>query len=112
MRKFIVRRIHQGASPASPLFLDYDSILTRFRFIFYLRHLIVRLGLDKNAYGGHSAVSFRIGAATSAGSDYIEDHLIQTMGRWSSYCYVRYIRTSDSLHKAQLAMCTISNSYL
>ena len=59
-------RIYQGASPASPLFLDYDnSILTRFRFISYLRHLIVRLGLDENAYGGYS---FRIEAATSAGS--------------------------------------------
>ena len=105
MRKFIVRRIHQGASPASPLFLDYDdSILKRFRLISYLRHLMVRLGLDENAYGGHS---FRIGAATSAGSACVEDHLIQTMGRWSSDCYIRYIRTSSaSLHKAQLAMCT------
>ena len=76
MRKFISRRRNQGASNSSPLFLDYDNcVLPRYRFIAYLRHLLLRMGLNEKLYGGHS---FRIGAATTAG---VEDHLIQTMGR-------------------------------
>ena len=44
MRKFISRR--KGASNSSPLFLDYDNcVLTRYRFITYLRHLLVRMSL-------------------------------------------------------------------
>ena len=66
MRKFISRRRSQGASNSSPLFLDYDNyVLTRYRFITYLRHLLVRMGLNEKLYGGHS---FRIGAATTAES--------------------------------------------
>ena len=105
MRNFIARRLRQGASQNSPLFQDYDnSILTRFRFISYLRHLLVRMGLDEKSYGGHS---FRIGAATAAGAAGIEDHMIQTLGRWSSDCYVRYIKISrNSISKAQAAMCS------
>ena len=104
MRKFISLRRYQGASNSSPLFLDYDNcVLTRYRFIAYLRHLLVRMGLNEKLYGGHS---FRIGAATTAGAAGVEDHLIQTMGRWSSDCYTRYIRTSNnSIKNAQLAMC-------
>ena len=104
MRNFIARRLRQGASQSSPLFQDYDnSILTRFRFISYLRHLLIRMGLNENLYGGHS---FRIGAATAAGAAGIEDHMIQTLGRWSSDCYVRYIKTSrNSISKAQMPMC-------
>ena len=104
MRKFISLRRYQGASNSSPLFLDYDNcVLTRYRFIAYLRHLLVRMGLNEKLYGGHS---FRIGAATTAGAAGVEDHLIQTMGRWYSDCYTRYIRTSNnSIKNAQLAMC-------
>ena len=65
--------------------------------------MLTRLGKDDSAYCGHS---FRIGAATSAAAAGVEDHLIQTMGRWSSDCYVRYIKTSDcNIRKAQTAMC-------
>ena len=100
MRNFIARRLRQGASQNSPLFQDYDnSILTRFRCISYLRHLLVRMGLDEKSYGGHS---FRIGAATAAGAAGIEDHMIQTLGRWSSDCYVRYIKISRSSINAKL----------
>ena len=37
--------------------------------------------------------SFRIGAATTAASQGLPHWLIQTLGRWSSDCYLRYIRT-------------------
>jgi hypothetical protein len=41
-------------------------------------------------YASHS---FRIGAATAAGSAGLPTWLIKTLGRWSSDCYERYIRT-------------------
>ena len=104
MRKFIQIRTRHGSDVTSPLFMEYNNtVLTRSAFISYLRHMLTRLGKDDSAYCGHS---FRIGAATSAAAAGVEDHLIQTMGRWSSDCYVRYIKTSDcNIRKAQTAMC-------
>ena len=54
MRKFISRRRSQGASNSSPLFLDYDNcVLTRYRFITYLRLLLVRMGLNEKCSVSH-----------------------------------------------------------
>ncbi|XP_028412109.1 uncharacterized protein LOC114534837 [Dendronephthya gigantea] len=49
-----------------------------------------RQGLAEKLYASHS---FRIGAATAAGSVGLTSWLIKTLGRWSSDCYERYIRT-------------------
>lgn len=58
-----------------------------------LREIIKRTNHADSHITGHS---FRIGAATSAAKARIEDHLIQSLGRWTSDSYVRYIRTPDS----------------
>ena len=47
----------------------------------------------------------RIGTATSAYAARLEDHLIQTLGRWSSDCYKTYIHTPIHVSKdAQWAL--------
>ncbi|XP_061170025.1 uncharacterized protein LOC133179252 [Saccostrea echinata] len=111
MHEYCQLRISQGAEPNSPLFVDSDgSPLSRNQFISYIRHVMAVLGYDDAKYCGHS---FRIGAATSAAEAGIENHLIQTLGRWSSNCYmyVRYIRTDEKvLKEAQEKMCNVKRS--
>ena len=104
--KYIQDRYSLGAKLTSPLFLDSEfgnSLMSRDHFISWLRQLLLRLGYNDNQFSGHS---FRIGAATSAAASGVEDHIIQTLGRWSSDCYIRYIHTdSNIICKAQNNMC-------
>ena len=65
--------------------------MTRQFVITHVKLLLDKLGLSSDSYDGHS---FRIGAAHEAR---LEDHLIQTLGRWSSDCYTRYIHTSPKV---------------
>ena len=77
--------------------------LTRQSFNVQLKILLDHLGLDNRQYSSHS---FRHGAATSCSAAGVEDHLIQTLGRWSSNCYIRYIHTPESaISRAQRQMC-------
>lgn len=86
-----------------PLFImENGNALTRSRFLEMLKQLLHCAGHSESGITGHS---FRIGAATSAAKARIEDHLIKSMGRWSSDSYLRYIRTADStIQHAQLSM--------
>ena len=59
---------------------------------FFCEHLTKTLkyaGLDPDKYKGHS---FRIGAATAAADAGLSETQIQTMGRWKSTAFKRYIR--------------------
>ena len=77
-----------------PLFLYADgSPLTRTGLVSAVRSALSGSGADLSRYTGHS---FRIGAATSAALAGLPDSLIQTLGRWRSSAYLRYIRTPVS----------------
>ena len=86
-----------------PLFLTENGTpLTRSVFMLHVKRIISRLGLDSANFTGHS---FRVGASTSASSARLEDHLIRTLGRWSSDCYRTYIRTPNRvIQDAQRAL--------
>ena len=87
----------------APLFVTpQGQALSRQYFLQHLRVLLQIAGYNPDLYNGHS---FRIGAATTAAQAGVPDHLIKTLGRWKSDCYVRYIRTSlTNIHKAQQQM--------
>jgi hypothetical protein len=98
--KFLTWRKSLTSSPNSPFFLTTSGTpLTRKVFTNCLQGVLQCVG---QGVAGIKPHSFRIGAATSAAKANIPDHLIKTMGRWSSDCYLRYIHTSlESLAQAQ-----------
>jgi len=57
-----------------------------------LRSVLQGCGLPADHYFTHS---FRIGVATTAAGAGVPSWLIKILGRWSSDCYERYIRTSQ-----------------
>ena len=73
-----------------PLFqLQNGQPLTRQKLVDMLRTTLSMAGIDPTHYSGHS---FRIWAATTAAANGINDSTIQTLGRWASDSFNRYIR--------------------
>ena len=98
----------RGAA-SGPLFLFTNGQpLTRTSLTDWLRQIMASAQIP----GNFSSHSFRIGAATVAARNGVPDHLIQTLGRWSSNAYQLYIRTpAESLaalsHKLALSPSTV-----
>ncbi len=89
------------------LFED-DRPLTKARFILKVREALSHLGIDSSRYAGHS---FRIGAATAAGTQGIDDSVIQMLGRWKSSAHQRCIQTlRDQLARYSALIATDSAS--
>ncbi|KAK3742151.1 hypothetical protein QZH41_007465 [Actinostola sp. cb2023] len=83
---YLVRR---GNSPG-PLFIRQSGLpLSRSLLTSWLRSIIEGAGIP----GNFSSHSFRIGAATVAARNGVPDHLIQSLGRWTSNAYQLYIHT-------------------
>lgn len=75
-----------------PLFIFQNGTpLTRQTLVKHLREALTNIGIDLKGFSGHS---FRIGAASAAAAAGINDSLIQTLGRWKSSAFTRYIRNS------------------
>ena len=84
----------QRRSAPGPLFMFSDGrLLTRDRFVSALRTALTDGGIDPSLYAGHS---FRVGAATTATLQGLQESLIKTLGRWESSAYQLYIRTPRS----------------
>ena len=86
----IVRYIAVGSSDLGPLFVTNAwTPPTQAYLVSNLKAALSRAGLDNSLYNSHS---FRIGAATTAAAQGLEDSLIQTVGRWRSDAYKVYIK--------------------
>ena len=105
VKQYLQVRTLKTANPFSPLFmLDNGNALNRYTFLHMLTTACTQAGINPSGFTGHS---FRIGAATTAAKCNVADHMIQTLGRWTSDCYKTYIRTPLSkIAKAQQAMCS------
>ena len=86
-----------------PLFMWHSGrYLTREALSHTLKELVEVAGWNSSSFSSHS---FRIGAATTAAATGLPDWLIQSLGRWKSDSYLRYIRTpSASLEDAAITM--------
>ena len=60
---------------------------------------ILKQILENDKLGVYSSLSFRIGAASAAAASGYPHYVIQQIGRWSSDCYLKYIRISRNLAK-------------
>ena len=86
----LLRYLEVRSSTAGPLFIHTDGIpLTRASLVSRLKQALCQVGIQPDAFNGHS---FRIGAATTAAQRGMEDSLIQTLGRWKSDAYKLYIK--------------------
>ena len=93
--QYLAFRMCYSTSSASPFFLMPTCLpLTRTEFTSLFQGVLQCIGLHDSRLKPHS---FRIGAATTAAQAHLPDHLIKTLGRWSSDAYLRYIRTPTSL---------------
>ena len=80
-----------------PLFICKEGTpLTHGYLVASVQQALSQTGLNVSQYNGHS---FRIGAATTAAQNGLEDSMIKTLGRWRSDAYKLYIK----IPQAQLA---------
>ena len=83
----------RGFKPG-PLFCHLDgSSLTRSQLVSRLRATLTKAAVKYDNFSGHS---FRIGAATTAAAKGLSDLTIQTLGRWRSDSFKRYVRMPHS----------------
>ena len=85
----IIQYLKLRGPSTGPLFINLDgNPLTRQALSTTIQSILQAAGVQ-GQFSGHS---FWIGAATTAAGQRVPDHLIKTLGRWSSDAYQRYIR--------------------
>jgi len=100
----------QSTSTTSPLFrLSTGFAMSRQDLKTFLSTLLRLLNIPSEHYSTHS---FRIGGATSAAVAGLKDYEIKMLGRWTSDCYKRYIRSPISmfLHISQQISTTANTA--
>ena len=82
-------RLASRVSPQDPLFItETGKVATCHWFHHRLCQILSQSGISPDQYSGHS---FHIGATSSASKQGIPDHIIKTLGQWSSPAYHTYI---------------------
>ncbi len=76
-------------SPGPLFILQNGSPLSRNYLVAHVRQALAEGGMDVSNFSGHS---FRIGGAITAALASIPDSTIQSLGRWKSSGFLRYIR--------------------
>ena len=79
----------RGRDPGPCFCFKDGQPLTKQRLVREVRGILSEAGFNCSRFSGHS---FRIGAATTAAARGLPDSSIQTLGRWSSDSFRRYIR--------------------
>ena len=105
-----VQHQHSTAT-TSPLFrLSTGVAMSRIDLKNFLSALLRLINIPCDRYSTHS---FRIGGATSAAVAGLKDYEIKMLGRWTSDCYKRYIRSPISmfLHISQQISTTANTAY-
>ena len=99
--------LSQRGMSHGPLFTFQDgSCLSRPRLVTAVRTALRSQGVDPSVLSSVNGHSFRIGAATAAARAGIQDSTIQTMGRWRSSSFLRYIRTPGT-QLAAVSSCLV-----
>ena len=86
---------------AGSIVYSMAGYLTCDRFVKAVRDALAAMGVVASKYAGHS---FRIGVATTAASNGVQDSLIRTMGLWESSAYMLYIHTPKD------RICTVATT--
>ncbi len=79
----------RGRAPGPFFRFQNLSPLTKDTFIKHVRAALSTLGYNPRLYAGHS---FRIGAATTAAENGLEDSTIKALGRWESDAFQAYVK--------------------
>ena len=96
LRVYLSARQHPHMSPLF-IFADH-SFLTRGHIERFITTTLTEVNVHTH--------SFRIGGATALAAAGVPDSTIQTVGRWSSDCFMRYLRLSPAtIQGLAAAMC-------
>lgn len=93
-------------SPSTAAFRRRNGLpLTRSYLVSQLKKKLNSIGIASEHFSG---ISFRKGGATTLSMLGVPDHVIQTLGRWKSGCYTRYIESSyTAVIRAQKQMANV-----
>ncbi|KAL5514951.1 hypothetical protein EMCRGX_G000046 [Ephydatia muelleri] len=103
----ILAYIKARADTQGAFFVDNNKVpITKSKFVAKVRDALKAAGYPEDQFAGHS---IHIGAATTAALAGIEDSTIQTLGRWHSAAFLRYICTPHDHLAAITASLARSN---
>jgi len=95
--------LQQNLPQTGPLFVRSNGQF------FTRRQLVTLLNLALPNVPNINTHSFRIGGASAALSSGASDSMIRSLGRWTSDCYLRYLRISDNdIHHFQSRIASLT----